>query len=463
MITSVTHKPHTYMPAWSPIVWTALSDKAGKPDMKYVFDIYKADAITTWTFVARVKQRPNPTGACSIDISTLAQLQLFPSKDSLETKRIGQYYPTNWMFDLSPNRMLGFKVLAGEDVNGIIYNGTTDGKAEPAYALLSEEGLAVRCYPGAESIYDSKLNDSSADDKWGIYSGYNMDGDGQFLTTLNENWVRPDDRHTLSFFNRVWGVDWDLSSPWAMRIDYWPVGGLTASTSYITNTVYGSGGSTKGGGPRSYSLAGLTSTDWNHYSYEFETVACGPLDLEAFIGTDISKYEISLVGVTGGESRTAGDKVSETITFNVDYSCENFAPVRFSWLNKLGGRDYFNFDMYKEESFDIAPKTFFKDPNSWEASTWSLQPMNAGLTVYDKPIKKKVKATSDWLTFEEINYLKGLFTSPDVLVWLDGGNQDPQTCAIVDTSYTVREIKLEKMYNLTFTFEVSWTDKTQTT
>ena len=59
-------------------------------------------------------------------------------------------------------------------------------------------------------------------------------------------------------------------------------------------------------------------------------------------------------------------------------------------------------------------------------------------------------------------YLKGMFESPNVLVYLPG-ETIPQTCFVNETGFKQKLKIAQKMYNLEFNVKLSFNDKVQNT
>jgi hypothetical protein len=73
---------------------------------------------------------------------------------------------------------------------------------------------------------------------------------------------------------------------------------------------------------------------------------------------------------------------------------------------------------------------------------------------YNRAITTKWQITSDFLTQEEVEFLKGIVKSPQTWVYI--GQEDfPFTCKVSEPSYTVKTIKQVKLYTANFTLEFS--------
>jgi hypothetical protein len=139
MITAVNFRPKFYSPGYNPIIWSVSSDKTTEIDFNYVFDLY-IDSV----YINRFLQRPNPSGAGMIDVSSMVDPYL----------EIGDFanevgVPTSTPFKMGTNAVCNVKLFAGEQYRSaagadpITYDGIQNvTKGDPAYPL------------GAQTFYD---------------------------------------------------------------------------------------------------------------------------------------------------------------------------------------------------------------------------------------------------------------------------------------------------------------------
>jgi hypothetical protein len=289
--------------------------------------------------------------------------------------------------------------------------------------------------------------------------GWSGPGGKQFLTdplgsTSNPYKIRVGDRHTLSFINRSLGDAPDYDTPAMFSV---LVNGVTQITSSAWNEIIDNGA-----GPRTALATPIGATAWTTPNYEYTQIAVGPIDL-GLTATAGDTYSVTLNRWSGMSHALIGGPMSEPKHFQIYEDCEGqFPSIRFSWLNKFGGRDYFNFNQYFETQYDSANENYFKDPNQWSSTAWSLKPWNSGNFTYNKVITRTINFTSDWLNEVEMAHLLGMFESPNVLVYLPDETY-PQTCQISNKSYIVKELLTQKLYNLEFSAELSFNDRVQNT
>lgn len=101
--------------------------------------------------------------------------------------------------------------------------------------------------------------------------------------------------------------------------------------------------------------------------------------------------------------------LSETRTFILDEKC--FAnPIRFWWLNKLGGFDAFTFTGDIQESIRSRQTIYERDLG------FSFDVEDRGETVLGVKAENRLQAFSDFMTRDEAEWLQELYTSPQVIL-----------------------------------------------
>ena len=532
MITAVNFRPKFYSPGYNPIIWSVTSDKITEIDFNYVFDLY-IDGI----YINRFIQRPNPSGAGMIDVSSMVDPFL----------EIGDFanevgVPTSTPFKMGTNAVCNVKLFAGEQyraaagIDPITYDGIQNvTKGSPAYPL------------GAQTFYDVMDPDDNNDvlpvivlpasldwkkqqehlqaqmptvdqplvvnygDYYKIF-GYmapyvlknnsvlpssTCGGPGLFLSEAPRSnpggvWQTTSatpshnisaealsyDRYAVTFLNR--NPVYEVSGTGGLLQNASPkVAWFTfySATGEIGNDLIGNYEVDFGGGPR-YTCGGSIATGGtgsysNINNQEFLSLRVGPKDLEdLLVWEDLGQipkyYTVQLfneLNITGGCGFTGEPTVpvSELLTINIVEDCtSNLYPrARVCWLNSLGGRDYWNFEMKAEETIDTTSDSFYQTEVNWGAITpvaltndTTQNWLRGGIRQYNKAVKTKWQITSDFLTQEEVEFLKGIVKSPQTWVYI--GQEDfPYTCKVSEQSYTVKTIKQVKLYTANFVLEFS--------
>ena len=474
-IVSVQHRPYVWNPSYTDLVWQCLSDKTAQLDFKYVFDVYINGA-----FVNRIKQRPNPAGYGLINLGQFVAGYLDPSVGLLEDPA------NNTIWGIGQYNGGEVFLLTGEEYRGAtggaltIYNGVGNTAGAPAFRLAARnDGIViatgntatnVRFHAGYKDAYDTFLfeqNPTNTDYPYilkpatghtGLYRSHAVTG----TNGLRSNTVTTDDRHTLTFWNRTDGTGTAFYVYAAQFSFFYGGSGSAYGTDEVYNTV------SAGGGPWTVCSTNFGTTAG--YQYNVGQLACGPADVENFIGAlapGTEKYTVQLFrapasGVTA--ACTLGTPLTEPMEFVID-DCNpsDFGRWRFSWLNDLGGRDWFNFTLRNTETYNGKTETYYKEPryNSsgiYGAST--LSPATFGDSTANKTIETTYSAMTDWVTQEQSEYLEGLFNSPHVLGY-DPDNRGPFLVAIKSTSYEVQNYARQKMFNYQIDFTAGQPTTTQ--
>lgn len=148
-----------------------------------------------------------------------------------------------------------------------------------------------------------------------------------------------------------------------------------------------------------------------------------------------------------------GSRVSRRYVFyRVEEDC-TFDNVRLMWTNSCGGVDYFNFTKKSELSYNYERKQYQKVIGDYNASTFSFNTYDRGVTDRYVGTTKGLVINSDWLSVGEFEFLNSLMRSNDVYIVTDGGAQIP---VLVDaTNYVVKDERYSKLYNLTINLKYS--------
>ena len=448
-ISAVNYKPHVYTPAYNPIPYSITSNENGQTDFSYVFDLY-VNGATGYTY--RLKQRPNPAGAGMIDISPIMQSYVELSNWTAE-----QGWGKNFrnFSEICPV----VEVKAGEEYIGTngqltIFDGS-GATGAPAYNVYpAEANVGVRATPGAFDFTDQQDHLSDYLTDYGYFDEYLMDGDGKFLKRQGNNiTIQDNDVHTLSFINWIDTAATYSRAVQGINIEYFNASGSISST-FIQNIT------SNGGGPMT--AANYTSISFDK-DYVMMAVNVGTRDLSLPVGT--TYYEVTPYYKDNATAATTPDAVAgETVTFTLDTNCNDlYPPVRLSWLNDLGGRDYYNFTMKYERTSRSQETEYYQSVLDYTA----LKPvkeidddpnyqnwLRGGNKSFNKTVTQTYRIESDWVTQEDVDFLGAIPESPSVWGYIDGAT-NPVTVKVNNLDYTYKFVKQEKLvqasFDLTFT------------
>lgn len=473
MITNVYYRPHIFSPAYNPIVWSFESDKANEVDMTYVVDIY-VNGQNNYAY--RLKQRPNPQGVCMVDVSPIIQPYINLVNFQAEEGSTGAYFENGNLITTDFYLAVGeeYRIGTGEL---IIYDGTTDTAGEPAYFIFSNEGTAlyaggqlvadgpVRAFPAALS-YSDGIENMADSDEYGLFKPYILGGlipanlgYGKFLSeSPREVVIGSDDHHTLTFLNwNDYAAGSYASAIQGFKVDYLSATGAPVSDFYYNQVSNGGGPSTD---PAYTVLTRSRQTD-------LITFKCGTKDLDWGSNPIPTTYTVTATykstGTTGTDPGATG---SETFTFNVETPCDDlYETVRLSWINSLGGRDYYNFNSFYEKSTSAKEDNYSQTLLDWSGTT----PVNVGSTnnwkrggdkSFNKIITTSFAIQSDWLTQEQIDFLGAIPESPSVWAYI-GDNAIPETVTVTNLEYQYKKVKQVKLVQASFTCRINRVTKKQ--
>ena len=185
-ITATNQQPGDIVPAYGRIIWSFTSNKTLQPNFRYVIDVYINGAF--WT---RLKQLPNPSGYCVIDLGSVATAAL-SSINEFPTQSSGQISRT-------PDSCKQMYLLVGEEWStgtgatsaAQIYNGF-DVAGNPSYGTKTIR--IVNSYLDTDEPWDTTLNGFTP-----------TSATSKFMTNVprGEVKVQLGDHFTLQYINRV--------------------------------------------------------------------------------------------------------------------------------------------------------------------------------------------------------------------------------------------------------------------
>jgi len=521
MITSINYSPSYLQGAYNPIVWSVTSDKIFSTDFKYVFDIYINGAFKT-----RLKQRPNPSGAGMIDVSTISQGYLvagppngpWTQGETTINPAIGHAYCDNGTLSIHVSIRAGEEYSIGA-FGTQIWNGVTDEIGAPEFGLYSDSvsfdgNLPVHVWPSSveyqlqqwgmsnQTGYSGAYGRNPVDGKiydWGnavaIYAlkGWPLNHQPKQLMNSfgpTEFGIKTSayafDRMTLSFIN--WSAYYEnrnASTIYSFKYTFTDEAGAVQASIELPVTF------SSGCGPRAEcdDAIGL-----NQLAPQFDIIhiLAGPsqvAELCQFWDPQLVPYvplpghTLSIIGYQNAQNDPLDCDSSDEITVETRIKIKEYCPdplyrrVRLSWLNDLGGRDYLNFTQFLEKEVSTTADTYSQEQINWSA----LTPVPMGVTdpsgylslqggskVYNKLATTSWSIETDWLTQAEVNLLEGLQKSPSVLAYIhedgvDYSDYTPWPVTVKETSYKVKNVRQNKLTQGSFTIELNIPQKLQNT
>ena len=176
----------------------------------------------------------------------------------------------------------------------------------------------------------------------------------------------------------------------------------------------------------------------NPASLNAATLATGTQPL---IDTDIFSYVIF--------AENTGAVVSQEYNFNVVDYC---TPYTLHFLNDLGGFDSFPFQVAKD-SFTFEKEYYKQDPLRIQSDgTYVFSNMDREVVQNYTNQKQKTRLISNWITTEESEWLRELFSSPEI--YLQNGSEFTSVLLKV-TNYEQKYEEFNEIFNIEVEVEYS--------
>lgn len=446
-----------------------ISQEPSEWGLAYLPNVYVIDGLTTedryvltvevnGSEVATLLQPRNPAGVAMFDVARILQ-------GYLQTA----FVETTPKLKASTTEMAKYRVRHGLETAGVVtYYGYSDfhfavngygpwqqfagwpvvGTFQP---LVSNEEACICEF--APCLYTAEISDNA-----------------RFLTNwpLEEYKVRGTEYHTLSFFNKLFNETQAamLTQPFLVKIDYYnALGAALATYAYGINA-------TNGLGPR------LTCNAVGPYTYaigqEIGHVGAGPQNLKEaglwFASPSVDYYTVGIYGVdacyygengpisdcedTGELLDYIGEKIYEA-TFRPYDACTPFEPIRLSFLNQYGMKDYYTFDRRNTKQVNTNREDYQANLGTWSDSSWAIFPTERGRRTFSSEIQTEITLSTDWMTDEESRWLQELYTSPVVYMFSTEEPGAYEPVVITSSTYEEKTYNRNRFFQHTITVRLS--------
>ena len=112
---------------------------------------------------------------------------------------------------------------------------------------------------------------------------------------------------------------------------------------------------------------------------------------------------------------TVGTQKSEKITIQLtDEDCKGLETIRLAYVNTLGTWDYFNFYKKSTRTSEIKRSYYRSNYGDYTGSAYLQSSAEGGKRSFATNVEEVIEANTDFLTEEEVGFMKELFTSPQV-------------------------------------------------
>ena len=143
---------------------------------------------------------------------------------------------------------------------------------------------------------------------------------------------------------------------------------------------------------------------------------------------------------------------------NIDDSCSPFEPIRLSFLNQYGVKDYYTFDRRNTYSVQTDRTNYQQVLGSWSSSSFTIDQTGRGRRTFSSAISEAMVLSTNWMTDQVSEWLQELYTSPNVMIY-KGGQWEP--CVIKSTQYEEKTNSRNRMFQHTIEVEYSNNKKVQ--
>ena len=386
--------------------------------------------------VATFKQPANPSGEGFFDVSKVLQSYLEP------------YFAEETVHAVdTDNAHLTYQVDYGSETGNTV---TIDGTSATKFVINAYDNWRNVNADLSDFIPapTSELCESNSNINAVYNRGYN------FLTNYPEAeyTVRSDEYKTLSFYNRIEnfndGTNWGPNeAPFFVRI--------TGGANDVVYALSDANGSS-------------VRTDCTDFTCTFDddniiaTIGIGPANIATLMSAPYDDYRVRIYSYNHCMTTTISDctDYSEIINdgylgdviysanFKIDDSCSKFEPITVSFLNQYGVKDFYTFDRRNTRRVNTNRQNYDKTLGSWSDTSFAIRPYDRGRTTFSSAIETVMTLQTNWLTDATSEWLQELYTSPSVLIYVDG-QWEPVTI----TTQTYEE-KTEARNNILYQHEI---------
>lgn len=166
----------------------------------------------------------------------------------------------------------------------------------------------------------------------------------------------------------------------------------------------------------------------------------------------VSSYIVQLQG-------SANFPFSETVTYQIKQDCSRFAPYSYKayWLNTLGGFDSWLLNKKNQVTSTKTQSTYKKiQGNLNSQGNYQVKTYSRATVPYFTQIQDKLDLSTDFLSDQQVLYLKDLFTSP--VIFLEDPNGVVFSATVDTNDYVLSKRVNTKIYSLQLSFITSYFD-----
>jgi hypothetical protein len=173
----------------------------------------------------------------------------------------------------------------------------------------------------------------------------------------------------------------------------------------LSNTIGGNSATTTAGIPRMY-----TSIFSHSVINGILSVGIGFNNIKIKNGPQANVSYYKVFGIN-----SVGTQKSEKITIQLtDEDCKGLETIRLAYVNTLGTWDYFNFYKKSTRKSEINRSYYRSNYGDYTGSAYLQSSAEGGKRSFATNVEEVIEANTDFLTEEEVGFMKELFISPQV-------------------------------------------------
>ena len=162
----------------------------------------------------------------------------------------------------------------------------------------------------------------------------------------------------------------------------------------------------------------------------YTIIPCGPANfIDTIVGSNeftdgtCYKYFIWIGQYQTGSALIYADPTnnynvwSEKFEFDITPECTKFKNYKLTWLNEMGGFDYYKFNMRSDKTLKIERNEFTRKLKAQNTNgQYNYLTGDRGRTVYNVNSVEDIIVRTNWLTQEELDILSYVYESPEVYI-----------------------------------------------
>jgi len=154
-------------------------------------------------------------------------------------------------------------------------------------------------------------------------------------------------------------------------------------------------------------------------------------------------------------------------------SSKGYEPVRITWLNSMGGWDYYTFNMKSKKSIKTKRNDWTQLEGSWNKESWNPQGWKGGKKAFTVNAKNTIEVNSDYISEEVAEWFGKLINSPEIYIlqpheeWRSNSDifhkyeKHVKSVRLLTSSYKIKTRANDNVIQYSFKFEESRTLNTQ--